>query len=97
MAGSGSTTLPAAMAVPAENVRSSDVMRSFIQRGIENPAQEVTKKGFRMHFVKGIVEDDLPFTFGEGKCMSCCFKYVLPKTCKVPARTMVRHDLGLRP
>ena len=73
----------------------SEIMRAFVQRGKESPAQELTKKGFRMHFVKGIIEDDLPFTFGEGQGMSRCFTYILPKSYKVPGRMVVRRDLGL--
>jgi hypothetical protein len=40
-------------------------MKAFIQRGIDNPAKQVTVKGFREHLVKGIIEDDLPFTLGR--------------------------------
>lgn len=70
-------------------------MSGFVARGRENPEKQVTRKGFREFFVKGIVEDDLPYTFGEGNGMSRCFTYILPKGYKVPNRTMVRRDLHL--
>lgn len=40
-------------------------MQGFVTKGIENPEKQVTKKGFREYFVKGIVEDDLPYSLGQ--------------------------------
>ncbi|VDC04898.1 unnamed protein product [Peniophora sp. CBMAI 1063] len=55
--------------------------------------QRITKRGFREVFVKSIIEDDLPFTFGEKGGMHKVFRYVLPDGYKVPKRKMVRGDL----
>jgi hypothetical protein len=38
-------------------------MDAFSARGLANPAKTVTRKGFREHLVKGIIEDDLPYSF----------------------------------
>lgn len=71
------------------------MMKEFQHRAAENPEKEVTKKGFREHFVKGVIEDDLPYTFGERRGMSRCFTYILPKGYKVPDRKAVRRDLDV--
>ena len=72
------------------------IMSDFIARGVANPEKpSVSKKGFREHFVKGIVEDDLPFNFGEKGGMEKCFLYVLPEGYKVPSRSTVGRDVNL--
>ena len=66
-----------------------------MQRGREKPAKEVSKRGFREEFVKAVIEDDLPYSFGEGQGMSRCFRYVLPKGYNIPNGKMVRRDLDI--
>lgn len=68
------------------------VLRQFIDRGIANPGKELTMKGFREYYVKGIIEDDLPFTFGKKKGMSRCFLYVLPAGYTIPSPSTVTRD-----
>lgn len=70
-------------------------MANFVQRGREKPKQELTKRRFREMFVKGIIEDDLPFSFGEREGMNRCFQMVLPQGYNVPNRAMVRCDLRI--
>ncbi|KAF8835974.1 hypothetical protein BDN67DRAFT_984264, partial [Paxillus ammoniavirescens] len=72
-----------------------DSMKAFIQCGIDNPAKQVTVKGFREHLVKGIIEDDLPFTLGEKPGMKRTFTYLLPYKFSIPGRQTVRRDLNL--
>ncbi|CDO77468.1 hypothetical protein BN946_scf184902.g2 [Trametes cinnabarina] len=71
------------------------MMSNFVEEGRKSPVKELTRKGFREHFVKGLIEDDLPYTFGSRKGMSRCFKYILPKGFKVPDRMMVWRDLSI--
>ena len=39
-------------------------MQDFGQQGLNNPQKKVTRKGFREFMVKGMVEDDLPYSWG---------------------------------
>ncbi|KZV59091.1 hypothetical protein PENSPDRAFT_695450 [Peniophora sp. CONT] len=55
--------------------------------------QPLTRRRWREVFVKGLIEDDLPFTFGEKSGMRKVFATILPKGYKVPDRKMVRRDL----
>ena len=70
-------------------------MQKFNERGCENPAREVTQKGFRQHFVKAIIEDDLPYSFGEKPGIQKCFLYILPKGYPILKHQTVRRDLDL--
>ena len=70
-------------------------MDGFSARGINNPAKSVTSKGFREHLVKGIVEDDLPYSLGEKSGMSKPFAYVLPHGITTPSHQTVRCDLDI--
>ncbi len=70
-------------------------MHDFAARGRTNPEKAVTQQGFREHFVKGIIEDDLPFIFGEKHGMRACFAYILPKGYTIPSHSTVRRDLSL--
>ncbi|KAG0698115.1 hypothetical protein DFH29DRAFT_878244 [Suillus ampliporus] len=45
------------------------IMRDFVQRGIEHPAKQLTRKTWRETLVKGIVEDDLPYSLIEKRGM----------------------------
>ena len=68
-------------------------MQDFTTRGYENPEKTVTKKGFRELLVKGIIEDDLPYSLGEKSGMSKLFKYLLPYGFAVPSHQTVWRDL----
>lgn len=68
------------------------IMLDFTARGRTNPARKFTKEGFRTAFVKGVIQDGLPFTFGEGQGMKKLFGYSLPEV-SLPKRMTVRRDL----
>jgi hypothetical protein len=70
-------------------------LQSYTQHGLENPAKEVTRRGWRQHFVKGIVKYDLPFSLGEKGGMKKLFTYVLPHGYTIPGHTTVQHGLTL--
>jgi len=70
-------------------------MKDFGLRGRDNPEKKVTRKGFREHMVKGIVEDDLPYSLGEKRGMKLLFEYVLPYGFAAPSHQTVRRDLDL--
>ena len=70
-------------------------MRAFVQRGLENPQQEVTRSGFREMYVKAIVQDDLPFGFGHKGGAQKMFDYILPKGFTTPSASTVKRDLML--
>ncbi|KAL1942606.1 hypothetical protein VTO73DRAFT_4846 [Trametes versicolor] len=72
-----------------------EIMQDFARRGAENPEKQVTKKGWREHFVKAIIEDDLPFSLGEKHGMHSCLVYILPRDYTVPSRSIVRRDLDI--
>jgi hypothetical protein len=84
---------------PSGSVGGLEAQRSFMDafsaRGLANPAKTVTRKGFREHLVKGIIEDDLPYSFGEKAGMKKLFVYLLPSSIKPPSHQTVRHDLDL--
>ena len=42
-------------------------MDGFSAHGIDNPAKAVTSKGLQECLVKGIIEDDLPYSLGESR------------------------------
>lgn len=82
---------------PSQDQR-PNMMTSYIQRGIANPAKKCTvmsKKSFRQHFVMGVIEDDLSYSFGERQGMKRLFNHLLPENYSVPGRKMVRRDLDL--
>jgi hypothetical protein len=60
-------------------------MKDFGVRGHDNPEKIVTRKGFHKFMVKGIVEDDLPYSLGEKGGMSKLFKYLPPYSFAIPA------------
>ncbi|KIM83528.1 hypothetical protein PILCRDRAFT_6949 [Piloderma croceum F 1598] len=79
--------------------RGIEAQRSFMDGfsacGIDNPAKAVTGKGFREHLVKGIIEDDLPYSLGEKAGMLKLFEYVLPRGIATPSHQTVRRDLDI--
>jgi hypothetical protein len=85
--------------VGSDTVGGLEAQRSFMDkfsaRGLANPAKVVTRKGFREHLVKGIVEDDLPYSLGEKSGMKKLFVYLLPSRIKPPSHQTVRRDLDL--
>ncbi|KAG8939615.1 hypothetical protein FRC04_006117 [Tulasnella sp. 424] len=66
----------------------------FTVQGKIAPAQKFTKEGFRTAFIKGVVEDGLPFTFGEGRGMKKLFEYSLPEV-SLPNHMSVRRELDV--
>lgn len=72
-----------------------EMMHGFTQGGFEHPAQKVTKKGWREHFVKAIIRDDLAFRLGEGAGMMDLLTYILPRGYSIPSHQTVRRDLDL--
>jgi hypothetical protein len=70
-------------------------MDSFSARGLQNPAKTVTGKGFREHLVKGIIQDDLPYSLGEKEGMKKLFDYLLPRGITCPSHQTVRRDLDI--
>ena len=80
-------------------MRGIEAQRSFMDgfsaHGINNPAKAVTSKGFWEHLVKGIVEDDLPYSLGEKSGMSKLFTYVLLHGITTPSHQTVRCDLDI--
>lgn len=62
----------------------------LVEEQISGP---VTQREFRELYVKGLVMDDLPFSFGEKKGMGRVFVRLLPKGVTVPLRNMARRDL----
>ncbi|KAL4262261.1 Zinc finger BED domain-containing [Pleurotus pulmonarius] len=72
---------------------SRDVMAGFVQRGIEQPAKTLTKKGFRERFVQSVIQEDLPYSFGEKSGIKELFKYILPADFTLPSEYMVWADL----
>lgn len=75
--------------------RSRLVLSKFVASGNENPAIEVTQKGFRELFVRAVIEDDLPFLLGEKPGISRLLTYLLPSHYAIPTRKTVRRDLDL--
>ena len=70
-------------------------MDRFSARGLQNPAKAVTRKGFWEHLVKGIIEDDLPYSLGEKAGMSKLFEYLLPYGMSTPSHQTIRRDLDV--
>jgi hypothetical protein len=70
-------------------------MDRFSARGLQNPEKTITNKGFREQLVKGIVEDDLPYSLGEKSGMSKLFNYLLPRGISTPSHQTVRRDLSV--
>jgi hypothetical protein len=70
-------------------------MDRFSARGLQNPEKTITNKGFRERLVKGIVEDDLPYSLGEKSGMSKLFNYLLPRGISTPSHQTVRRDLSV--
>jgi hypothetical protein len=82
----------------AAKVGGIEAQRTFMDRfsahGLQNPEKTVTGKGFRERLVKGIIEDDLPYSLGEKSGMSKLFDYLLPRGISTPHQT-VRRDLDV--
>ena len=70
-------------------------MDHFSARGLQNPEKTITNKGFRERLVKGIIEDDLPYSLGEKSGMSMLFNYLLPRGISTPSHQTVRRDLSV--
>ena len=70
------------------------LMKRFVQRGIEHPHKELTRRGFRMAFVKAVLEDDLPFIAGEKSGIEQLLRYVLPANIPIPNHQMVFCDMN---
>jgi len=70
-------------------------MDHFSAHGLQNPEKTVTSKGFRERLVKGIIEDDLPYSLGEKSGMSKLFDYLLPRGISTPSHQTVRRDLDI--
>ena len=51
-------------------------MDHFSACGLQNPEKTVTGKGFRERLVKGIMEDDLPYSLGEKSGMLKLLDYL---------------------
>lgn len=68
-------------------------MQSFIDAGVANPSKVKTQREWRELFVKGIIEDDLPFTHGEGRGTKRTLRYTIPRNWVIPEHTQVRRDL----
>jgi len=68
-------------------------MKEYSARGVEHPEKQVTRKGFRECLVKGIVEDDLPYSLGEKSGMQKLLAYLLPRGFTIPSHQTVRRDL----
>jgi len=66
----------------------------FSAQGLQNPAKSVTSKGFREHLVKGLIEDDLPYTLGKKPGMRKLFNYLLPCGIPCPSHQTIRWDLN---
>ena len=90
MSGTGDS---AAKVVGIEGQRT--FMDHFTARGLQNPERTVTSKGFRERLVKGIIEDDLPYSLGEKSGMSKLFDYLLPRGISTPSHQTVRRDLDI--
>src|SRR5882762_8483265 len=83
----------------AAKVRGIEAQRTFMDhfsaRGLQNPEKTVTSKGFREQLVKGIIEDDLPYSLGEKSGMLKLFDYLLPRGISTPSHQTVRRDLDI--
>ena len=70
-------------------------MDHFTARGLQNPERTVISKGFHKRLVKGIIEDDLPYSLGKKSGMSELFDYLLPRGISTPSHQTVRRDLDI--
>jgi len=70
-------------------------MDHFTACGLQNPERTVTSKGFCERLVKGIIEDDLPYSLGEKSGMLKLFDYLLPRGISTPSHQTVRRDLDI--
>jgi hypothetical protein len=70
-------------------------MDDFSAQGLANPMKVVMRKGFCEHLVKGIIEDDLPYTLREKSGMKKLFVYLLPSCIKPPSHQTIQRDLDL--
>ena len=69
------------------------MMEGFVARGAANPEKTVTQRGFREHLMKGIIQDDLPYSLGEKPVMQKLLHYLLPCGFTIPSHQTVRRDL----
>lgn len=69
------------------------IMQDFVQRGIEHPAKQLTRKTWHETLVKGIVEDDLPYSLVEKRGMKRTFTLILPTSYSLPSRQTIHHDI----
>lgn len=65
----------------------------FVKRGLENPAKTLTQKGFREYYVKAVIQEDLPYSFGDKDGIKALFEYVLPAGFVLPSQFVVCADL----
>ena len=70
-------------------------MDRFSVQGLQNPEKTITNKGFWEQLVKGIVEDDLPYSLGEKLGMLKLFNYLLPCGISTPSHQTVWCDLSV--
>jgi hypothetical protein len=89
--GDGESSAAALVGIEAQR----SFMDNFSIRGLQNPTKAVTSKGFRERLVKGIIEDDLPYSLGEKAGMSKLFEYLLPRGISTPSHQTVRRDLDM--
>ncbi|KAG8951470.1 hypothetical protein FRC04_006002 [Tulasnella sp. 424] len=70
------------------------IMHDFTVRAKEEPAPTFSREGFRLHLVKAIIRDGLPFAFTEGSGIKQLFKYSMPAI-TLPSRHTIRRDLDV--
>jgi hypothetical protein len=70
-------------------------MEKFSPQGLCNPAKAVTSKGFQEHLVKGIIENDLPYSLGENPGMLKLFGDLLPYGIVSPSHQTIQHELNV--
>ena len=70
-------------------------MKDFSVCGHDNPEKIVTRKGFHEFMVKGIVEDNLPYSLGKKGGMSKLFEYLLPRSFAIPSHQTIQCDLDI--
>lgn len=77
-----------------EAAKQATFMQDWTRRGLETPQKVYSARTFRELLVKGIIEDDLPFNFVEGKGMKNVFEFLLPVRTKIPSASTVSRDLN---
>lgn len=90
---SGETAAPSLSGKDSGSGGSQGVLKAFVKRGLENPAKTLTRKGFREYYVKAVIQEDLPYSFGNKDGIKALFEYVLPAGFVLPSQFVVRADL----